>query len=75
MTFFAASLTYPENFPEMNKGSFLHWIWVKLTVPELYGGYLMVLGWTKINILQNIIAFHKDNCLKLKFISGEKVHI
>ena len=34
----------------------------------------MVLGWTKkINILQNITAFHRDNDLKSKFVKGKKL--
>ena len=38
----------------------------------LPGGCLIVLWW-KINILPNIIALHRDNDLKLKFVRGKKL--
>ena len=39
-------------------------------------GCLMVLVWTKkINILPHIIAFYRENDLKLKFGRGKKVDI
>ena len=39
------------------------------------GGCLMVLGWTRKSTFNQIIAFHRDNVLKLNFVKGKKVHI
>ena len=43
----------------------MHWFWIKNIHTGLHDG----------KILPNILAFHRDNVLKLSFVRWKKVHI